>query len=63
MKDLPLKQKQLDDLLASLHRVALKVLETPREERDAVYEIMREGLRHAATIVPVPPDMEDQYMT
>jgi hypothetical protein len=24
---------------------------------------MREGLRHAATIVPVPPDMEDQYMT
>jgi hypothetical protein len=51
-------------LLASLHTAWPSRCSRRRgKEREAVYEIMREGLRHAATIVPVPSDMEDQYMT
>jgi hypothetical protein len=65
MKDLPHeKQKLLDDSLGvATHRVASRCSRRRGKEREAVYEIMREGLRHAATIVPVPPDMEDQCMT
>jgi hypothetical protein len=65
MKDLPHeKQKLLDDSLGvATHRVALKVLETPREGTGGGLRDHARGAEHAATIVPVPPDMEDQYMT
>jgi hypothetical protein len=63
MTDLPPeKQKAAEDLLASLHRMALKVLETPPAEREEVYEIMRQSWSETATDVLVPPDLADQYM-
>ena len=45
MSQLPPEKKQvLEAIQASLHRMALKVLESPKSEREAVYEIMRESL-------------------
>jgi hypothetical protein len=45
MTELPPDKKQaLKAIEESLHRMALKVLEAPMSEREAVYEIMRESL-------------------
>jgi hypothetical protein len=43
--------------------MAMKILETPESEREAVYEIMRQSLRETAAVVPMDEGFEDQYMT
>jgi hypothetical protein len=40
----PEKKQMLEAIEASLHRMALKVLDSPKSEREAVYERMRESL-------------------
>jgi division protein CdvB (Snf7/Vps24/ESCRT-III family) len=59
----PEKKRALDEIEASLHRMAMKVLEAPASEREAVYETMRQSLKDAAGVAPVDKGFEEQYMT
>jgi hypothetical protein len=58
----PEKKRALEGIQDSLHRMAMKVLETPESEREAVYEILRQSLKETAQSVPVDPAFEEQYM-
>jgi hypothetical protein len=60
---MPEKQRALDALLGSLQRMAMKVIETPKSEREAVYKIMEESLEETAKEVEVSEDFREQYMT
>ena len=59
----PEKKRALEAIQGSLHRMAMKVLETPESEREAVYEILRQSLKQTTHIVPVDPGFEEQYMS
>jgi hypothetical protein len=65
MTELPPEKKRA--LEASLHRMALQVLESPRSEREAVYEVMRASLADARRALNLGdkemPDFEENYMT
>jgi hypothetical protein len=58
----PEKKRALEAIEGSLHRMAMRVLEAPESERDAVYEIMRQSLKNSAREIPVDPGFEEQYM-
>jgi hypothetical protein len=58
----PEKKRALEAIEGSLHRMAMKVLETPELEREAVYEILHQSLKETAKSVPVDPGFEEQYM-
>jgi hypothetical protein len=63
----PDRKRDLEAIEASLHRMALKVLEAPRSEREAVYEIMRESFAEMQPLSTLTPeqaaDFEVNYMT
>jgi hypothetical protein len=58
----PEKKRALDAIEASLHRMAMEVLEAPESEREAVYDTMRQSLKDAAELAPVDKGFEEQYM-
>jgi hypothetical protein len=43
--------------------MALKVIETPKSEREAVYKIMEESLEETAKEVEVTEGFQEQYIT
>ena len=43
--------------------MALKVIETPKSEREAVYKIMEESLEETAKEVEVTEGFQEHYMT
>jgi hypothetical protein len=55
----PEKARAIEAIEGSLHRMAMKILDTPESEREAVYEIMRQSLK---AVVPVDEGFEEQYM-
>jgi hypothetical protein len=57
------RKRALEAIEGSLHRMAMKVLETPPSEREAVYEIMRQSWKEAVAEIPVDEGFEEQYMT
>jgi dTDP-4-amino-4,6-dideoxygalactose transaminase len=63
----PEKQQRLEEIEASLHRMALKVLEVPRSDREAVYEVLRESFAETRRILNIgdkeAADFEANYMT
>ena len=68
MIQLPPEKKQvLEAIQASLHRMALKVLESPKSDREAVYELMRARLGDAGRALNLSDkevaDFEVNYMT
>lgn len=58
----PDKQRTLDAIQGSLHRMALKLLEAPASERETVYEIMRESFKETAKVASIDQGFEEQYM-
>ena len=67
MADLPPeKQQALKVIEASLHRMALKVLEAPRSEREAVYHTLRKSFAEVQPLSTLTPeqaaDFEANYM-
>jgi len=54
-------------VLESLHRVALTVLESPKSEREAIYEIIRSSLDDTRQTLNLShkemADFEDKYIT
>ena len=58
----PEKARALQVIEGSLHRMAMKILDTPVSEREATYEIMRQSLKEATDAVPIDEGFEDQYM-
>jgi hypothetical protein len=58
----PEKKRALEAIEGSLHRMAMRVLEEPESEREAVYEILRQSLKETASVVPADPGFEEQYM-
>jgi hypothetical protein len=56
------KRATLEGIEASLHRSAMKVLETPESEREAIYEIVRQSLEDADRVIPQEKGFIDQYM-
>jgi hypothetical protein len=56
------KRAALEGIEASLHRSAMKVLETPESEREAIYEIVRQSLEDADRVIPQKKGFIDQYM-
>ena len=58
----PEKARALQVIEGSLHRMAMKILDTPVSEREAAYEIMRQSLKAATDAVPIDEGFEDQYM-
>ena len=64
MADLTPEQKQaLDAIEGSLHRMAMKVVEAPTSEREAIYESMRQSLKETQQAIPVDDGFLEQYMT
>jgi len=64
MADLtPDRKRALEAIEGSLHRMAMKVLEAPPSEREAVYEIMRQSWKETVAEIPVDEGFEEQYMT
>jgi transcription elongation GreA/GreB family factor len=59
----PEKQRALDALMGSLQRMAMKVIEAPISEREAVYELMEESLVETAQELQMEDDFRKQYMT
>jgi hypothetical protein len=59
----PEKQRALDALMGSLQRMAMKVIEAPISEREAVYELMEESLVETAQELQMDDDFRKQYMT
>jgi hypothetical protein len=43
--------------------VAMRVIEAPPAEREAVYQTIRDSLRESQSVFPVDPEFEEQYMT
>jgi hypothetical protein len=61
------KQETLEKILASLHRMALKVAKSPKSDREAVYELMRASLGDAGRALNLRnkemANFEANYMT
>jgi hypothetical protein len=61
------KQENLEMILASLHRMALIVLELPKSDREAIYEDVRASLADMRQALNLSDkemaDFEDSYMT
>jgi hypothetical protein len=58
----PEKASALQVIEGSLHRMAMKMLDTPASEREAAYKIMRQNLKEASDAVPIDEGFEDEYM-
>jgi hypothetical protein len=56
-------EKPLDALMDSLQRMAMKVIEAPTSEREAVYELMEESLVETAQELRMDDGLREQYMT
>ena len=59
----PEKQRAFDALMGSLQRNAMRVIETPNSEREAVYKIMEESLLETSQEIQMTEDFREQYMT
>ena len=46
-----------------LHRMAMKVLEAPLSERDAIYKVISESVEETSRTIAVGEEFEEQYMT
>jgi hypothetical protein len=60
------RKRNLDVVMGSLQRMAMQVLEAPKEDREKVYEDIRENFAetwrsHGATF-NIGPDFVEQYM-
>ena len=49
----PEKKRALEEIMGSLRRMAVRVLEAPASEREEMYEIARQSLKEAAAVAPV----------
>jgi hypothetical protein len=64
MADLTPEQKQaLKAIEGSLHRMAMKIVEAPTSEREAIYESMRQSLKETKQTIPVDDGFLEQYMS
>jgi hypothetical protein len=59
----PEQQGAFDALLGNLQRMAMKVIETPKSEREAVYKIMEESLVETSEEIQMSEGFREQYMT
>jgi hypothetical protein len=59
----PEKKQALKAIEGSLHRMAMKVLEAPESEREAIYEIMRQSLKDTQGTIRLDEGFEEEYMT
>jgi hypothetical protein len=53
---------ELEEILASLHRMALGIAKSPKSEREAAYEVIRASLADTRRALNFGAGFEDNYM-
>ena len=61
-----IRKRNLDVVMGSLQRMAMQVLEAPKEDREKVYKDIRENFaetwRSHGAALKISPDFVEQYM-